>query len=133
MKKIYYYLLGLLAVIISFIYDNQISLFFTSYRISFLNAIALFINDISGYMLFGVVFLLLLIRKQYKKFIPLVLAFLLYLGLTQLIKVVISRPRPFVSLDNALVQDTNSYSSFPSGHATAVSSLIPFFDFNKTI
>ena len=133
MKKLYYYLIGLLAIIISLLFDKQISLFFTNYRIDFLNVIAIFINNISGYVLFGIVFLILLITRKHKKLIPLIFTFISYLILTELIKIIVSRPRPFIELNNNLVSNTNPYKSFPSGHAVAVSSLIPFFDFNKIL
>jgi len=130
MKKSYY-LIGLIALIISLIFDKQISIFFTSYRIDFLNSISIFFNNIKGYILFGIVFLILLLSKQKKKLLPLVLSLILYLGLTEIIKVTVARQRPFVELKNALVENANSYRSFPSGHATAVSTLIPFFKFNN--
>jgi len=105
MKKLYYYLIGLLALIISLLFDKQISLFFTNYRIDFLNVIAIFINNISGYVLFGVVFLILLITRKHKKLIPLIFTFISYLILTELIKIIVSRPRPFVELNNNLVSN----------------------------
>lgn len=133
MKKIYYYLIGILLLITSFIFDKEISLFFTNYRIEFLNAIAIFINKITGYILFGIVFLIFLSTKQYKKIIPLVIAFISYYALTSLIKIMVARPRPFIELNNSLVVNENSYRSFPSGHATASATIIPFFNFNKKL
>ena len=130
MKKLYYFI-GVFALIISLIFDRQISSFFTSYRTDFISSISIFFNNIPGYALFGAVFLILLVSRQKKKFIPLIISFVLYLGLTELIKVAVARPRPFVSLKNALVENVNQYKSFPSGHATAVSTLIPFFKFNN--
>jgi|SRR3989344_5859526 len=133
MKKIYYYLIGLILFIISLIFDRQISIFFTGYKLGILDVISLFVHNISGYVLFGIVFLIILLSKQHKKLIPLILAFLLYLGLTGLLKIIIARPRPFIGLNNSMVSDVNPYRSFPSGHATAVFTLIPFFDFNKIL
>ena len=133
MKRIYYYLIGILLMVISFIFDKSISLFFTSNRIHILDVISVFINNIEGYMIFGVILVILLIGKQKKKLIPLILTFVLYLGLTSLIKIIVARPRPFVELNNNIVNDVNPYKSFPSGHATTVFSIIPFFDFNKII
>mgnify|MGYP001607989730 FL=1 len=120
-------------MLISFIVDKQIFLFFTSYRIEFLNTVAIFINKITGYILFSIIFLIFLLTKQYKKLTPLVISFILYYGLTSLIKITVARPRPFVDFDRSLVINENSYRSFPSGHASAVSTLIPFFNFNKII
>jgi len=120
-------------MLISFMFDKEISVFFTSNRIEFLDLISVFINNISGYMIFGAVLLILLLAKQKKKLIPLIIAFVLYLGLTILLKIIIARPRPFVELDNSIVENVNQNKSFPSGHATAVFSIIPFFNFNRIL
>jgi len=120
-------------MIVSFFFDKDISVFFTSYRVSFLDAISIFINNISGYILFGFVFLVFLMAKQKKKLLPLTVTFLLYLGLTGIFKIMIARPRPFVELNNSIVENLNPEKSFPSGHATAVFSLVNFFNFNKII
>ncbi len=133
MKKWHYYIIGLIAIIVSFIFDRQISIFFTSNRISFLDAIAIFINGINGYILFGIVFLIFLITKQKKKFIPLVITFILYLGITGLLKIVVARPRPFVEFNNDIVENLNPNRSFPSGHAVSVFSLVNLMNFNKII
>ena len=119
--------------VISLIFDKEISIFFTSYNSGILNVISLFINDVSGYILFGIVFIILILIKQHKKIIPLLIAFVLYLGFVSLFKVIVARPRPFIGLNNSIVSDVNPYRSFPSGHATAVFTLIPFFNFNRII
>ena len=133
MKKIYYYFFGLVLFGISLIFDKKISLFFTSYNSRILDVISLFINNISGYVLFGIILIIFLLSKQYKKIIPLLLTFVLYMGLTGLLKVTVARPRPFIELDNSIVGDISPYRSFPSGHATSVFALIPFFNFNKVV
>ena len=133
MKKLYYYLIGIVLLILAFIFDNQILVFFTSIRIDFLNSSAIFINNIQGYTIFTLVLATLILTKQRSKIFPLILAFLIYLGLTELIKIVVARPRPFIELKNNLVSNINPYKSFPSGHATAVSTILPFLEFNKII
>jgi len=132
MKKLYY-LIGIIIFIISLIFDRQVSILFTSHRIGFLSTISIFINSVSGYIIFGVVLFILLLAGQKKKLIPLIIALGLYLGLAGLMKIIIARPRPFVGLNNSLVDGLNPYKSFPSGHATAVFSIIPFFDFSKIL
>ncbi|AJF62188.1 MAG: Membrane-associated phospholipid phosphatase [archaeon GW2011_AR20] len=134
MKKIYYYLIGILLLILAFVFDNKIVLFFTSFRADFLTNLALFIHDIEGYMLFAFILLILLLFKQKNKILPLILAFVLYTVLTLLLKNIILRPRPFEKLNFEIVgNEINLNKSFPSGHATAVSSVIPFFNFNKIL
>lgn len=132
MKRIYY-AIGIMSLIISFIFDSQISLFFTSYNAEILNTISIFINGISGYVLFGFVLLFLLINKRKEKIFPLIISFLLYFGLAGILKIIVARPRPFIALDNYSAGDVNPYRSFPSGHATAVFTLIPFFDFKRIV
>ena len=57
MKKLHYYLIGLIVLIISLIFDKQISIFFITNHIRILDIISIFINNISGYILFGIVFI----------------------------------------------------------------------------
>ena len=130
MKKIYYYLIGFLLLILSFIFDNQILLFITSYKSDFLTKVALFIHNIEGYILFLFILIILLIFKQKNKILPLILAFVLYSGLTLLLKNIFLSPRPDTKFDLDYLADINANKSFPSGHATAVSSILPFFKFN---
>ena len=129
MKKLYFYLISLVILVISFIFDTQISVFFTSYRNDILTNIALFINYIEWYILFGLILLVILLRKEYKKIPALFISLILYLGITTLIKVIVARPRPYVNLDNSTVQSDNPYKSFPSGHATSMFTLLPFLTF----
>ena len=62
---------------------------------------------------------------------PLIISLGLYLILTNSLKSIFSRPRPFVELENELVQTVNPYRSFPSGHAAAMFTLLPFLSFIK--
>ena len=129
MKKIYFYLISVIILIISFIFDAQISVFFTGYRSDILTSIALFINYIQWYILFGVILIVILLRKEYKKFPALFISLILYLVFTNLIKIVVARPRPYVNLNNSIIQSDNPYKSFPSGHATSMFTLLPFLTF----
>jgi len=131
MKKIYYYLIGLILLLVSFIFDKQLSLFLTSYRTEFLNIIAIFIDDIEWYAVFGIVFLILLLKKKFKLILPLIISFILYYIFTSGIKSITARPRPFLSLENNLA-DAEPYRSFPSGHVAAMFTALPFLKF-KTI
>lgn len=134
MKKINYYLIGLLILVLAFLFDDKILIFFIGIRINFLNSIATFIYNIEGYMLFAFMLFILLITKQKKKIIPLIVSFFLYFVITTLIKNIALRPRPFTKFNfPVLVNEINNMKSFPSGHATAASTLIPFFKFNNTL
>ena len=134
MKKLYYYLIGIFLLIISFFFDKEILLFFIKNRIDFLNNISIFVHHIQGYMLFLLVLIILLSSNQKKKIIPLIIAFVSYGVLTMLAKSIVLRPRPFAELNfNILVSEINPDKSFPSGHAAAVSAIIPFFEFNEKL
>lgn len=131
MKKIYVYISILVLLAISLIFDKQISLFFTGYRNNVFNSIAIFIDYISWYVLFSIAIIIVLLRKEYNKIMPLIISLGLYLILTNGLKIIFSRPRPFVGLENELVETTNPYRSFPSGHAAAMFTLLPFLNFIK--
>ena len=67
MKKIYLYSILVLAIIVSFIFDKNISIFFTSYRTSILNSIAIFIDLVSWYVLFSVILLFMILSVILQK------------------------------------------------------------------
>ena len=133
MKKNYFYSIGILLLIISFFLDNSVTGFFIDHRAGFLDSIAIFIHNIEGYVLFLFVFVILLLFKQKKRILPLLLALILYLGATFLLKIAIARPRPFTKFDFPNLGETRINQSFPSGHATAAASAIRFFEFNRML
>ena len=131
MKKFYYYLIGLALLAISFLFDNSIAGFFVNNRLGFFDGLAVFIHNVEGYALFLFVIIILLVFRQKKMILPLLLTFILYLGATQLIKIFVARPRPFTKFDFDNLGATDANRSFPSGHATASASVIRFFEFNR--
>jgi len=120
-------------LIISFFLDKNIASFFASNRLPFLDSLSIFIHNIEGYIFFAVILFLLLIFKQKNKILPLLLTFVLYLGTTFLIKIIIARPRPFTKFNFQNLGETDINQSFPSGHATATASIIRFFEFNRIL
>ena len=133
MKKIYFYLIGILLLVISFFLDNEVANFFVNNRIGFFDVLALFINNVEGYVLFLFVLIILLMFKQKKRILPLLLAFVFYFGATYLIKVIVARPRPFTKFDFSNLGETGVNRSFPSGHSAAAASVIRFFEFNRIL
>ena len=135
MRGFYYYLIGIALLIISFFLDNTVSGFFLNNRLGFLDGIAIFIHSVEGYVLFLFVFVILLLFKQKKRILPLLLAIILYFGVTGLIKIIIARPRPFTKFDFPDLGETGASAnrSFPSGHVTAAASVIRFFEFNRML
>ena len=120
-------------MVISFFLDNSRAAFFASNRVGFLDTISIFIHNIEGYVLFLFVLIMLLVFKQKKMILPLLLTFIFYLGITQLIKVAVARPRPFTKFDFQDLGESGINRSFPSGHSTAAASMIRFFEFNRIL
>jgi len=133
MKRVHYYLIGIFLLIISFFLDNSIGNFFSNNKLQFFDGLSVFINNIEGYVLFAFVLIILLVFKQKNKILPLLLTFVLFLGITQLIKVAVARPRPFTEFGFPDLGESGINRSFPSGHATAAASIIRFFEFSRIL
>lgn len=133
MKKIYFYSVGVLLLVISFFLDNEVANFFVNNKIRFLDCIAIFIHNLEAYVLFAFVLIILLVFRKKNKILPLLLTFVLYLGITQLVKVIVARPRPFTKFDFPDLGESGINRSFPSGHSTAAASVIRFFEFNRIL
>jgi len=135
MKKIYFYLIGILLLVISFFLDDAMAGFFVENRVGFFDVLALFIHNIEGYVLFLFVLIILFVFKQKNKILPLLLTLVIYLGATWLVKVIVARPRPFTKFDFSDLGESgaNANRSFPSGHSTAAASVIKFFEFNRVL
>jgi len=133
MKKVYFYSIGVLLLVISFFLDNEVANFFVDNKINFLDGIAILIHSLEAYMLFPFVLIILLVFRKKNKILPLLLAFVFYLGITQLIKVIAARPRPFTKFNFSDLGEADINRSFPSGHSAATASVIRFFEFNRIL
>jgi len=133
MKKRYFYIISIFLLLISFFLDNSIANFFVNNKIGFLDGLSLFINNIEFYILFAFALIILLVFKKKNKILPLLLTFVLFLGITQIVKVIVARPRPFTKFDFPDLGETGINRSFPSGHATATASMLKFFEFNRIL
>lgn len=133
MRKIYFYLAGLVLLAVSFLLDKSVAAFFAENRAGFLDIISVFIHNVEGYVLFGFVLIILIAYRRKRMILPLILTFVLYLGIVQILKVVVARPRPFneFGFDSLGAEDVNR--SFPSGHATAAAAIIRFFEFRNNL
>lgn len=120
MKKLLYVLIPLLFI--SFLFDNPILNFFINNRNEILNTIIVWLTAWYILVLIAVIIsIFIYVNKSKRKYIiPLWLSGIISYGLANLLKFIITRPRPDVM---QLVQET-SY-SFPSSHATVVFSLLP--------
>ena len=133
MKKVHYYLIGIFLLAISFFLDDSIANFFVNNKISFFNSLALFIHGIEAYVFFAFVLIVLLAFKQKKEIFPLLVTFVLFIGITNLVKVIVARPRPFTKFPFSDLGETTINRSFPSGHAAGAASVLKFFEFNKIL
>lgn len=130
-KKFYFYFFGIFVLIISFFFDKSVTSFFVNNKFKILDKIFIFIHYTEVYLLFFLVLFFLIIFKQKDKIVPLMLTFILFIFLTQAIKIIVARTRPFseFDFDNLGTKDVNR--SFPSGHTAATSSTLKFFEFNR--
>lgn len=112
-----------ILLIISLIFDAQISSFITSNRSESLTNILLSLELItSGWFVVPFISLLFIKKDKRKYLLDLLISFLVALFLTYALKSFIGRPRPI----NALIgKNTNS---FPSGHVTTAAVPIPFLN-----
>jgi len=125
MKKWVIYLIGLILLIISFIFDKQIVGFIANNRVAFLNPLFIFIDNITEWpILFLLTFIILYFKKR-----SLTLRFSLLYFFTLVIifflRILTKIPRPDTALTN--ISAISFEYSFPSGHATTVFLLLPLF------
>ncbi len=107
-------------LILSIIFDNQITSFIISHRVQELNQFFISLDFITFEVFIVVLFFLIFLFKKKEKIPVLLLSFLTTIAITYLLKFTISRPRPLESL----IQ--KSTSSFPSGHTSTALVPLPF-------
>jgi len=88
-----------------------------------LDFFGIFLADYLGYAIMVIAFVLLLadsdLRKKFKYYALLILSVIFSRGIiTEAIRFIYARPRPFISLDFSPLVNESGYNSFPSGHAT---------------
>ena len=126
MKNIKIPLILLFVLILSFFLDKSIRNLFLNLQNQYMLQIMLFISDATS-ILFVIIFTLIffLIKKRKDLLFYSIISILTSLILVFLIKFTINRPRPFEDLGISSIDGSND-PSFPSGHASRVSALIPF-------
>ena len=131
--RIYLYLVAVVVLALSFIFDNSVASFFSSHQTSFLKGIFIFINNYGIYLLFIIPVIILLLSKRNKELLVFVIAFAFMSASTEIIKHIIARPRPFTKFSEFSSLGESANSSFPSGHASSSATGIRFFEFKKWI
>ena len=123
MKKLWFYFTGLILMIASFFYDRELVDFLAG-RNEILIYVFSFFSHFGDYfialIIIGMIYLKVDKKTVYYSCLSLAISFVA----VQLLKIVFIRERPF---------DFGTSYSFPSGHATAFFSIIPFLSksFNK--
>lgn len=119
MKKAIF--IGFLLLFLVTPFDNQILSYIIAHRIDTLNSIMVWFSYAgTGYAVFLITTLLFFWEKNKRDYIPLIwISLLAAMALTYILKITIAHPRPY--LDSLVIEDGYS---FPSGHASAVFSVL---------
>lgn len=132
MKKLILFTGLFLLFLASFFIDKPISLFFSNIRTPFLNSVMLFLSKIGNFYTALILLIIVLISfefsKKDKKYLPAIFFSLLISSLlVYLLKNIFQRQRPYETLPIQGLEQKSDF-SFPSGHANAVFSLVPFMN-----
>jgi len=129
----FFFVLSIVLLTFSFLLDKQIVFFFEQIRIPFLDSASVLLTSLAfAFLLFGLIesFIItksIILKESMKKSLIVLFSFVITLGISNLLKYIIMRPRPdFVS-----VLVTQLDPSMPSGHAAcafAVAASIYFHD-----
>jgi|TARA_Y100000310_G_scaffold334238_1_gene413585 undecaprenyl-diphosphatase len=132
-KKNRLYIIGLILTVISLLIDDQISLFLNFIRNNIFNSISLVINYIDTIIIFILMTLILYFIKKRKEILLMWAAFFTSGVFSLIIKLVIGRARPFITLSLDMIKgiDYNFAiwnSSFLSWHAASLFVVYPFLN-----
>ncbi len=135
MKKEKLYAITLVCLLISFFYDKQIISIVVQNRIGWMNGFIIWItNPWTAITLFLLMTTLFLWEERKREWIPpLWISIAATSAITVIMKMIISRPRPFETLTLPLIQGAHYTfaawnTAFPSLHTAAVFSLVPILD-----
>lgn len=114
-----FYVICVLLLALGIIFDNRVELFLAGNGAMILTDVMNFFSFVGeGLLIFAITTLIFLIARKGKKLPFLWASFIISYAITAVLKIIVMRHRP----DVALYVD-NSF-SFPSGHATAVFSVL---------
>ena len=123
-KEWYFLIIAGFTLLITLIFDNQILNFIIRNRILTLNVFMIQISYIGSLIAVSIIItILFILYKKYNNLKRLWITLFSIVIITYALKLIIQRARPLVE---NLIQ-TSGY-SFPSGHATAVFSVLPLLD-----
>lgn len=119
-------IIAVLIGLVCFVFDTALVIYIQNLHTPILNELFIFLSEI--YVVGGatcILSLFLLRKKLQKNIIPLWVSAGLSYAIIHLIKSIVLRPRPFITLGFEPLMRATSY-SFPSGHAGFVFAVIPF-------
>lgn len=126
------YIILVLLLMLSLIYDGQILSFVVSNRISSLNIFFIYFDRINGLVIFTFFLLYFILKKEYNTIKPYLVNVALITILAYILKYIVHRPRPGIMFMPLITQSgLSSVSSFPSGHTIVAFSIIPFLRTGK--
>ena len=135
MRKINYFLIAVVLLLISFLYDKHLIFLIAQVRISIINWLMIIVTNKLVLIIISLLLTLLFLLEKNKRnlIIPLWASIIATWVLVRLIKITISRVRPFEALTLPLIQGVDyAFSalstSFPSMHAAIIFSLVPFLN-----
>lgn len=120
--------------LLSLIFDKQILKFIISNRIESLNLFFIYFDKINALVILSFFFIYFLLKKEYKTIKPYIINIILVYIISYTIKFLIQRPRPSLGFLPLIIKTGySSVFSFPSGHAIAAFSILPFLKTKKEI
>ncbi len=118
------YILLVLSLIVSFLFDNQILNFILNLRTEQLSIFMISLETLSAELIVFAVALLFFVAKNKRRLLtPLIASFVTVAIITFGLKYLIARPRPLIDALTA-----PSTFSFPSGHTTFIFAPLAFFN-----
>ncbi len=120
-------IVGTLFIVLTFFFDNSLLRRGVGLRFSWLDGLMLYLTDF-GMIFFALVIVTgLLLQKKLRWLALLVLSVALSFEITYLLKLIFQTPRPYFSLEIAIIPLTQAAGySFPSLHSAFCLGIIPF-------
>ncbi|MBS3134528.1 phosphatase PAP2 family protein [Candidatus Woesearchaeota archaeon] len=132
MLVVAFYIILVLFLMLSLIFDRQVLSFIASNRISSLNIFFIYFNRINGLVIFTFFLLYFILKKEYKTIKPYLVNVPSVTILAYMLKYVVHRSRPGIMFLPLITKSNLSLvSSFPSGHTIVAFSIIPFLRTGK--
>lgn len=135
MKRKWLYIVILVSILLSFLYDKRIALLIIHNRVNLVDGFMIWLTNLLTTITIFLLMTTLFLWEEKKRewIIPLWLSIGITAAVTIFIKIIVSRARPFEALMLPLIQGAKYTfaawnTSFPSLHTAAAFSLVPILD-----